>query len=128
MQRSPKSPCAQQSDGSNWFWALMLRWGVVHARMPYWRVVVEAKPDHAARFWPAGVVSAVAPVYVWAHTIEEAEALAVLAIEAKGLKPATADAVTTMPRACPRSEPTVVACGVLRFVIDEDCQAASTSL
>ena len=113
--------------GVSRLWAKLLQWGVVRAHMPYWRVVVEARPDRRARKWRGEIISAVAPVYVWARTIEEAEGLASLAVEQLGLIPATADAVKVAPSAYPRREPAAVACGALGFVIDEERLAATAS-
>ena len=42
--------------------------------------MVEAKLDRRAKVWPERFEAAVAAVFVWARTIEEAEALASLAI------------------------------------------------
>jgi hypothetical protein len=72
--------------------------------MPQWRVVVEGHPDRDRRAWPAGIDGAVSTVLVWAPTVEEAEALAQLAIEAEGLIPTTADAVKIAPCTAPSGE------------------------
>lgn len=85
--------------------------------MPFWRVVVEAKLGRGARRWPRRADSAVTAVFVWAHTIEEAEALAVLALEREGLAAITADAKKTAPAAAPRRRPGAVARTDLAFLV-----------
>lgn len=97
--------------GTSGFWAFLFRARIVRPRMPFWRVVVEARLDRRARDWPAGVHAIVAPVFVWARTIEEAEALAALAVEEEGLEALTADALKFPPAAAPRGSPAAVARG-----------------
>jgi hypothetical protein len=108
--------CVKLKRGISGFWAFLFRARVVKARMPFWRVVVEARLDRQARAWPQGVEAAVAPVFVWARTIEEAEALAALAIEEEGLEALTADATKFPPSAAPRGSPAAVGRGVWGFV------------
>lgn len=84
--------------------------------MPFWRVVVEAKLDHRARKWPRRYEAAVTAVFVWAPTIEEAEGIAVLALEAEGLDAVTADAVRCPPAAAPRRQAMAVGRTELRFL------------
>lgn len=102
--------------GISRFWAFLFRARIVQARMPFWRVVVEARLDRRTKAWPDGVQAVVAPVYVWARTIEEAEALAALAIEEEGLDALTSDAVKAPPAAAPRSVPAAVARGDWGFL------------
>ena len=97
--------------GTSRFWAFLFRARIVRPRMPFWRVVVEARLDRRARDWPLGVHAIVAPVFVWARTIEEAEALAALAVEDEGLEALTADALKHPPAAAPRGSPAAVARG-----------------
>jgi hypothetical protein len=94
--------------------------------MPFWRVVVEAKPDRRVRRWPAQIESAVAAVFVWARTIEEAEALAALAMEAEGFEFVTADAVKHAPAARPRREPAAVARSDIGFLTRKRADARAT--
>jgi hypothetical protein len=107
------------------FWAFVYRSGFMRPRMPFWRVVVEAKLDRRARDWPAKYDAVVAPVYVWARTVEEAEGLAALALEAEGMKPLTADAVKCAPAAAPRSQPAAVARGEWGFLARPENEAHS---
>lgn len=102
--------------GVSKFWAFLYRAGLVRARMPFWRVVVEARLDRRARRWPEKYGSAVAAVFVWARTIEEAEGLAALAIEEEGMEALTADAVKHFPAAPPRRTPAAVARSPLGFL------------
>jgi len=95
--------------GPSHFWASLYRWGLARASMPFWRVVVEAKLDRRVKDWPARFDSAVTAVFVWARTIEEAEGLATLAMEAEGLIVQTADAMKHPPAARPRKHPMAVA-------------------
>lgn len=90
-------------------WAFLYRSGLVRARMPFWRVVVEARLDRRARRWPDRFEAAVGAVFVWARTIEEAEGLAALAVEREGMEAMTADAVKHPPAAPPRRQPAAVA-------------------
>lgn len=94
--------------GPSAFWAAMHRWRLVRARMPFWRVVVEARFDRSARNWPDRYDGAVAGVFVWARTIEEAEGLASLAMQEEGLTPVTADAVKCHPAGPPRAAPAAI--------------------
>lgn len=91
--------------GPSGFWAAMHRMKLVRAHMPFWRVVVEAKLDRTARRWPEKHDGAVIAVYVWARTIEEAEALASLALQEGGMVTLTADAVKHVPAAAPSRTP-----------------------
>lgn len=109
--------------GISSFWAFMFRAKLARPRMPFWRVVVEAKLDRRARKWPSQHEFAVAPVYVWARTIEEAEGLAIMALEAEGLKGLTADAMKHPPAARPRRYPVAVARGELGFLPRLDGEA-----
>lgn len=102
--------------GPSGFWAAMHRWKLVRARMPFWRVVVEAEFDRRAKQWPERYVGAVTPVYVWARTIEEAEGLATLALEAEGLVTITADAIKVAPAARPAREAAAVMRGSLGYI------------
>ncbi|MCR6644179.1 MAG: hypothetical protein NVV62_06510 [Terricaulis sp.] len=102
--------------GTSRLWAFLFRARIVRARMPFWRVVVEARVDRRAGRWPEDVHAVVAPLYVWARTIEEAEALAALAIEDEGLEALTADAVKHPPAAAPRGNPAAVARGEWGFI------------
>lgn len=102
--------------GLSRIWPILYRAGVVRAHMPFWRVVVEARLDRRARAWPSRFEYAVAPVYVWARTIEEAEGLAALALEAEGLEAVTADAKKCSPAAAPRRIPAAAARGDLGFL------------
>lgn len=102
--------------GLNGIWAFLFRAKFVRQHMPFWCVVVEARLDRRARNWPRRFEAAVAPVYVWARTIEEAEGLAALALEAEGLEAITADAKKCPPAAAPRRTPAAVARGELGFL------------
>jgi len=102
--------------GPSRFWAFLYRAKLLRAPMPFWRVVVEAKLDRRARSWPRHVEGAVAAVFVWARTIEEAEGLAALALDEEGLDAVTADAVKCPPSAAPRRMPAAVARGELGFI------------
>lgn len=95
--------------GASSLWALLYRIKLARPRMPFWRVVVEAKLDRRAKAWPERFNSAVAAVFVWARTIEEAEALASLAIEQEGMIALTADAIKHAPASAPRREPAAMA-------------------
>lgn len=97
--------------GTSRLWAFLFRTRIVRARMPFWRVVVEARVDRRAGRWPEDAHAVVAPLYVWARTIEEAEALAALAVEDDGLEALTADAMKHPPAAAPRGNPAAVARG-----------------
>lgn len=87
--------------GPVWLWRQLYRWRIVRPPMPQWRVVVEAHPDRSQRAWPPDIDGAICTVLVWAPTVEEAEALAQLAIQAEGLTPSTADAVKFPPSTAP---------------------------
>lgn len=97
-----------------WAWAYRVR--LARAPMPFWRVVVEARLARGARTWPRRAESAIAAVFVWARTMEEAEALAVLALELEGLAAITADAKKCAPAAAPKRHPMAVARGELGFL------------
>ena len=105
--------------GASGFWAWAYRVKLMRAPMPFWRVVVEAALVRGARRWPRGAHSAVTSVLAWAYTIEEAEALAVLALEQEGLAALTADAVKAAPAAAPRRTPAAVARTELGFIMGE---------
>jgi hypothetical protein len=111
--------------GLSWIWPHLYRAGLVRPRMPFWRVVVEAKLDRRARAWPGRFEYAVAPVYVWARTVEEAEGLAALALEGEGLVAVTADAKKSAPAAAPRRTPAAVARGDLGFLPRLDGEAGA---
>ena len=111
--------------GLSKFWATLYRCRLARANMPFWRVVVEARLDRRVKNWPRRFASAVAPVYVWARTIEEAEGLAALALEAEGLEALTADAKKCAPAAAPRREPAAVARGELGFLPRLDGEAGA---
>lgn len=102
--------------GLSRFWTFAFRAGLVRAPMPFWRVVVEARLDRRVRAWSKRYDSAVTAVFVWARTIEEAEGLAVLALEEEGLEPITADAMKCLPAAAPKTTPQAVARSDLGFV------------
>jgi hypothetical protein len=101
---------------------MLHRLGLVHARMTFWRVVVEGRLNRSARRWPAHAEGAVMAVFVWARSIEEAEGLASLAAEDEGLDALTSDAKKAPPAASPKIEPGAVARGEIRFLprIDGD--------
>lgn len=111
--------------GLSGFWAYMYRARLARPPMPFWRVVVEARLDRRARNWPKRFGAAVAPVYVWARTIEEAEGLAALALEGEGLEALTADAKKCAPAAAPRREPAAVARGEFGFLPRIDGEAST---
>jgi len=102
--------------GLSRFWPALYRAKLARAHMPFWRVVVEARLDRRAKKWPRKFVAAVTCVFVWARTIEEAEGLAVLALEEEGLEALTADAKKTAPAAAPRRTPAAVARSELGFL------------
>lgn len=110
--------------GLSWIWPYLYRAGLVRPHMPFWRVVVEAKLDRRARSWPARFEYAIAPVYVWARTIEEAEGLAALALEGEGVEALTADAKKCSPAAAPRRTPGAAARGEFGFLPRVDAEAA----
>lgn len=111
--------------GISRFWAFLFRARIVRPRMPFWRVVVEARLDRRLRTWPEGVHAIIAPVYVWARTIEEAEALAALAIEEEGLEALTADATKFPAAAAPRGSPAAVARGEWGFLARHEGEAGA---
>lgn len=102
--------------GPSAFWAAMHRWRLVRPHMPFWRVVVEARFDRGARRWPERYDGAVAAVFVWARTVEEAEGLAGLAMQDEGLTPVTADAVKCPPAAAPRKAPGAISRGAFGYL------------
>lgn len=104
------------------FWAFLYRRRVVRARMPFWRVVIEAAPR--AGSWPVDAEAIVVPVYVWARTIEEAEGLASLALEEEGLETHTADAKKHPPAAAPRRMPAAVARGEYGVLLRQENEGA----
>ena len=114
--------------GLSRFWTFAFRAGFARAPMPFWRVVVESKLDRRARAWSKKYDGAVTAVFVWARTIEEAEGLAVLALEEEGLEPITADAVKCAPAARPKKTPQAVARSDIGFITNvEDEQTADGS-
>lgn len=114
--------------GLSRFWTFAFRAGLARARMPFWRVVVESKLDRRARAWSKKYDGAVTAVFVWARTIEEAEGLAVLALEDEGLEPMTADAIKCQPAAAPKATPQAVARSDIGFITNvEDEQTADGS-
>lgn len=113
--------------GPSKFWAMLYRTRLVRPRMPFWRVVVEAKLDRRAKRWPRKFDAAVAAVFVWARTIEEAEGLASLALEEEGLVAVTADAKKCEPAAAPRKQPAAVTRTELGFLEHIDKSGAKPS-
>ena len=111
--------------GPSRFWAAMHTWGVVHARMPFWRVVVEARLNRSGHRWPANADGAVVAVFCWARSIEEAEGLASLAVSEFGLNAQTADAKQTPPAASPKRDPCAVARSEIRYLHRVDGEAPS---
>jgi hypothetical protein len=111
--------------GLSRIWAFLHRAKIVRPHMPFWRVVVEAKLNRRARDWPRDAGSAVAAVFVWARTIEEAEGLAALALEEEGMEALTADAKKCAPAAAPRRSPAAVARSDLGFLPRADGEAES---
>ena len=113
--------------GPSGLWAACYRARLVRARMPFWRVVVEAKLDRGVKRWPQKWDAAVTAVFVWAATIEEAEGLAALALEEEGLVAVTADAKKCPPAASPRKEPAAVARAEFGFLERIDKSGAKPS-
>lgn len=95
--------------GPSRFWALAHRIGAAKMRMPFWRVIVECQPMIKHRGWPVNADLAVTGVFVWARTSEEAEGLAMLALEDEGMAAGTADARKEAPSARPRKQPAALA-------------------
>ncbi|MEZ6022184.1 MAG: hypothetical protein R3C16_01935 [Hyphomonadaceae bacterium] len=110
--------------GTSRLWAFLYRARLARAHMPFWRVVVEARLDRRVKPWPREHDTAVTAVYVWARTIEEAEGLAALALEAEGLEALTCDAKKCPPAVPPRRESMAMARGDLGFVPRLDGEAA----
>ncbi|UPT64408.1 MAG: hypothetical protein M0D54_07750 [Hyphomonadaceae bacterium JAD_PAG50586_4] len=104
--------------GASGFWAFMHRSKLVQGRMPFWRVVVEAKLDRSMRKWPRKFDTAITAVFVWAYTIEEAEGLAALALQDEGLQAITADA-----KKCPHPPPQSARRRRFRAPICASCRA-----
>lgn len=102
--------------GLSRIWPALYQAKLVKPHMPFWRVVVEARLDGRSKRWSRKFGSAVTAVFVWARTIEEAEALAVLALEEEGLSTLTADAKKMPPAAAPRRAPAAVARTELGFL------------
>lgn len=102
--------------GVSGFWTFLYRVKLVRPWMPFWRVVVEAKLDRRVKPWPKRHDAAVAAVFVWARTIEEAEGLATLAMQEEGMQVLTADAQKHPPAAAPRREPAAVARSAFGFL------------
>jgi len=115
--------------GLSGFWAFLYRAKLARAPMPFWRVVVEAKLDRHAKRWPRKFETAVGAVFVWARTIEEAEALAALALSEEGLEAVTADAQKCPPAAAPKRASAAVARTELGFLprVDGDADASGPS-
>jgi hypothetical protein len=91
--------------GDAWFWRFLHRAGVLRAHMPQWRVVVEGRPVRPQRnAQGAAIGGVVVGVIVWAEDVEEAEALARIAVEAEGFGAMTADAVRIAPQTPPSRE------------------------
>ena len=111
--------------GPSRFWTTMFRFGFANAQLQLWRVVVEARLDREKRAWPAHLDRAVTAVFVWARAMEEAEALATLALEQEGLKAVTADAVKCTPCVAPSRGPGAAARTPLRYLARLDSEAAS---
>lgn len=111
--------------GVSRLWAMIYRSKLARPPMPFWRVVVEAKLDRRVRQWPERYDSAVTAVFVWARTIEEAEALAALALEEEGLSTITADAMKCAPAAAPRRVPAAVARAELGFLTRGEEESAT---
>ena len=91
------------------FWSGLHRLGLARAKLPFWRVVVEGKLNPRMKTASARWGRAVAGVFVWARTIEEAEGLAALALRDEGVETVTADAVRWPPGAAPSRTPQAVA-------------------
>ncbi|MEJ0059668.1 MAG: hypothetical protein WDM79_08920 [Terricaulis sp.] len=102
--------------GPDAFWAFVFRIGLLRAPMPFWRVVIEARVDRRGGAWSRHTEFAVASVFVWARTIEEAEGLASLALEEEGLHALTADAMKCPPAARPHRTPTAVSRGPVGLI------------
>ena len=113
--------------GPSKLWAFLYRAKLARARMPFWRVVVEARLDRRAKRWPERYDAAVTAVFVWARTIEEAEGIAALALEAEGLAVMTADAKKCPPAAAPRHAPMAMSRTELGFLDRADHQGAKPS-
>ena len=118
--------------GLSRIWAYLYRAKLARPPMPFWRVVVEARLDRRARDWPQplSIRRGDAPSIVWARTIEEAEGLAALALEAEGLEALTGrrqEVRRRPPR--PRREPAAVARGELGFLprLDDEAGADGSS-
>lgn len=99
--------CARGGPSS--VWAFLFRLGLARPPLNFWRVVVEVRPAGPIRSWPRRAESGVTAVFVWARTSEEAEGLALLALDQEQLGGITADATRTPPAAWPRRFPMAVA-------------------
>lgn len=102
--------------GPSRFWALCYRLRLARFAMPFWRVIVEVRPMRGRREWPRDVDVGVTGVFVWARSAEEAEGLAMLALEEERLGAVTADAKKTDPAARPRKSPIAFARTPLRYL------------
>lgn len=102
--------------GPSRLWSAMFVAGLARARMPFWRVVAEAKLGGNPKRWSKRYGSAVVAVFVWARTIEEAEGIASLALEEEGLEVLTADAKQCPPAAPPRRVPMAMSRTSLGFL------------
>jgi hypothetical protein len=111
--------------GLSRIWPALYQAKLVRPHMPFWRVVVEARLDRRSKKWPRKFDTAVTAVFVWARTIEEAEGLAVLALEEEGLEALTADAKKIAPAAGPRKTPAAVARAELGFLPRLDGEAGA---
>jgi len=114
--------------GPSKIWPALYRLGLARARLPFWRVVVEAKLGASMRLARKHGF-AVTAVFVWARTIEEAEGLASLALEEEGLEVQTADAKQCPPAAAPKNVPAAVSRTELAFLprIDGETGASGPS-
>ncbi len=102
--------------GPSGLWALIYRLRLARFSMPFWRVIVECRPMRARRDWPRDAETGVTGVFVWARSAEEAEGLAMLALEEDGFGALTADAVKAAPAARPRRRPAAVARTDMRYL------------
>lgn len=103
-------------NGPSRFWAMLFRLRLARYAMPFWRVVVEVRPMRGRREWPREADVGVTGVFVWARSSEEAEGLAMLALEEERLGAVTADAKKADPAAQPRKHPAAVARTPLRYL------------
>lgn len=104
------------ANGPSRFWAFLIRARLARYAMPFWRVVVEVRPMRGRREWPREAEVGVTGVFVWARSAEEAEGLAMLALEEERLGAVTADAKKADPAARPRKRPAAIARTPLRYL------------